>query len=189
MEPLSPSTAHRVSKGRPIATGLRALFSGDFYGGSKERFHCLACSKSFAASYLKTTSKLREHVSKCPSLGEDVRRQHGIEAAAPKRKRAKVEPGDDEGVEAAVDCAQSPEFKPKATKAHRNTVHTRSRIATDFERVALSSPASAAFLGNAALADWMTKFRAGCDPSAFRAQGLEILSNGPSHIKSCILFL
>jgi hypothetical protein len=160
----------RSSVGRPAASGLRSLFSGSLQDKSNERIHCLACGKSFAASYKHTTSKLREHVSKCPSLPEDVRLEHGTDASAPKRKHPKLDVAAEPPAEAPVN-----EPPPKANRsAHADRVRTGSELAA----VAFTSHAPAAFVANERLGRWFRQIKPSGELAIARITALEDMLAG-----------
>ena len=181
-------------KGRPSADGLRSLFSGNLHGFTGERIECLACHKTFAASFLRTTTKLREHVSRCPNLDADVRMLHGPEGAAPKRRRLKEDhednmllllDGDEEGLSPSMTVDGLPEAaprKPRARGTGTRTIVAESRSSSDLAAVVFTSSVPAAFLNNVALQNWMRVFGRSTLSSVANTGALEKLVVGMLNI-------
>lgn len=189
-------TVKKSGKGRPTASGLRALFSGTLHDTSLERIHCLACSKSFAPSYLKTTSKLREHVSKCPALSEDVRRTHGVEGATPKKKRSKQD-GDGVGDGSALGLALEDGGSPPPAKTSKSSKGGRGRgggggsggsslwSGNEVASLAFSGHVPALFIGNPQFGAWLKHVKANvADINLTYLSGLDTAVTG---ISVCLL--
>lgn len=135
-----------------MATGLRALFSVPNMEDAEGRFKCVACEKTFANSYWKTTSKLREHVARCEAIPPDVREMHGPDAVTPKKKRAKIIMEDGEEVEGALGFTLAP-----------SKSRYRTRVSVSLTSLALLTNSPSAFLGNEQLGRLLAEMRRGLD--------------------------